>query len=627
MNTLSATASLLTHSLAWALLHSLWQGLVVYSVLFVLLKAVHGISAKIKYYLSFGALCSIALWFADTWMTEYQKLKGFVVYITGARNEPVNTTGDTVRTVSSAVKQSEFFTGLLQGIEHNSSLILMAYTLGLTLMLCRFLVNIVQLRNLRTHGLMPLADKYYRLLADCQAKFDITGRVQLYLSNRITAPMMLGTLKPIILLPLATINHLTTEQVEAILLHELAHIKRHDYLLNILQAITEILLFFNPFVWLTSVIVRREREHCCDDLVISCSNNPLPYAKALATLENLRINNNKLALAATGNKHYLFNRIKRIMEMKKKTTNYGQLAIIALALAAITITIATFTITPSFAQKSNGDKTDSPADTATKKTVYKYKKVTVDQNGRKTVIERESSTPIDEMESNEGELTIETKMLPNGTKVVTRITTDSLGRKRIIEERSMRDEDNEVVIKFDDRQMRRDMEQMGRDLKQMTRDLMDASIEIKSVDWNKVLDEISKGLKELDKELNDPKLRKEIKIELERSKASLEEARRHMEQTRQTHVKITANASAGDDEVITEDVQGENSYDAMLEKMGKDGVIDIRGNYTIKKVDGELYINGALQPRAVYDKYQDYLRDKKVVIKGRNGSLRITVNN
>src|SRR4051812_47605772 len=106
MNTLSLTTTLLTHSLAWALLYSLWQGLLVFGILYALLKAMPNINARAKYYMSFGALTAMAIWFADTWISEFQKLKGITVYIT---QPGMNLSADTtyaVKTVSNEHLQS-----------------------------------------------------------------------------------------------------------------------------------------------------------------------------------------------------------------------------------------------------------------------------------------------------------------------------------------------------------------------------------------------------------------------------------------------------------------------------------------------------------------------------------------
>jgi beta-lactamase regulating signal transducer with metallopeptidase domain len=113
------------------------------------------------------------------------------------------------------------------------------------------------------------------------------------------------------------VEELGPEGLEAILLHELAHISRADYLINIFQSAIETLLFFNPFVWRMSSVIRREREHCCDDLVVAFTEQPLAYARALSSLARQHAAPlPAIALAATGQQPLLFNRIKRIIEMK-----------------------------------------------------------------------------------------------------------------------------------------------------------------------------------------------------------------------------------------------------------------------------------------------------------------------
>jgi len=374
MNTLSATTSILTHSLAWALLYSLWQGILIYSTLFVLLKALPNAGARVKYSMSYISFSVLFLWFAATWYAQYQQLKETIVYIAQVGTNTIMPTITHVQASATTQVHKPLLSNFLPAIDPYFPLIITIYAAGLAFMLLRFLVNIVQLRSLKTQGISQPGQEWISRLQQLQNQFAITRQVKLFLSTHINVPMMVGTLKPVILLPVATINHLTTEQVEAILLHELAHIKRHDYLLNIIQTIVETILFFNPFVWLISAIIRREREHCCDDLVVANTASPLTYAKALAILEDNRINTNGFALAATGNKNQLFHRIKRIMEMKKKNLSYSQLAIIIVAFIAITFTIAMCTFTPSFAQKSKRIKSD----TAQKKTVRQSETVIID---------------------------------------------------------------------------------------------------------------------------------------------------------------------------------------------------------------------------------------------------------
>jgi hypothetical protein len=154
MNALSLTTSLLTHSLAWALLYSLWQGLLIWSMLYVLLKAMPNINARAKYYMSYASFTALFLWFADTWMTEYQKLKGITVYITQPGIDATTSNTYAVKTISSAHLQSPIVHRLLPSIEHYFPFIILLYSVGLSFMLFRFLVNVMQVRTMRAHGII-----------------------------------------------------------------------------------------------------------------------------------------------------------------------------------------------------------------------------------------------------------------------------------------------------------------------------------------------------------------------------------------------------------------------------------------------------------------------------------------
>jgi len=147
-------------------------------------------------------------------------------------------------------------------------------------------------------------------------QLQIVKHVSLHVSERIKVPVTAGFIKPIILLPVAMVARLSPEQVESILLHELAHIKRLDYLWNIIQKVVESILFFNPFVWVIVKEIHREREYCCDEIVVSKTSDPLTYAKALLQLE-VQVKYNDLAMAANGAEKYpLLDRIKRISGIK-----------------------------------------------------------------------------------------------------------------------------------------------------------------------------------------------------------------------------------------------------------------------------------------------------------------------
>ena len=143
----------------------------------------------------------------------------------------------------------------------------------------------------------------------------IIRKVGVWISGKAESPLTTGFWKPVIILPLAVFSHLTYRQVEAVIAHELYHIKRNDYLINIYLALAEVILFFNPFARLMFGIVRKERENSCDDHVIASGFDAREYSQALYILGKYRIDQNYLALAATGpGKEYLLHRIRRIMK-------------------------------------------------------------------------------------------------------------------------------------------------------------------------------------------------------------------------------------------------------------------------------------------------------------------------
>ena len=141
-----------------------------------------------------------------------------------------------------------------------------------------------QVVRIRKKGLSKIPVEWRLFVNELSQHLSIKKNVRIYLSALVNTPMTVGYLKPLILIPVASLNSLTKEQMEAVILHELAHIKRLDYLFNIILSIAEAVLFFNPFMHLLSYDVKKEREHCCDDLVLQFQYNPTTYAQALLNI-------------------------------------------------------------------------------------------------------------------------------------------------------------------------------------------------------------------------------------------------------------------------------------------------------------------------------------------------------
>jgi GWxTD domain-containing protein len=181
---------------------------------------------------------------------------------------------------------------------------------GVLLLHARTLAGWAATRRLRRFGVCAAPAAWQQRLSQLAAGVRLSKPVALLESCRVDVPLVAGYLRPVILVPLDLLSGLPAGQVEAILLHELAHIRRRDYLVNLLQAVVENLLFYHPAVWWVSGVIRAEREHCCDDLAVAVQGDAFEYASALTALETRR-GAIEPALAATGGN--LMKRIRRLL--------------------------------------------------------------------------------------------------------------------------------------------------------------------------------------------------------------------------------------------------------------------------------------------------------------------------
>jgi bla regulator protein blaR1 len=301
-----------TETLGWTLLNSVWQGAITTTIVIFLLRILPPKFSKIRYAIACAGLALLLISSVTTFVlleTRAQAESNQVSYFFSGTSVNSGTRATTV--------ESEWYsmtlTSVKETIDANMPLILLAWSLGALLCSLRLAGGWWFISKLKSNAI-KLNGQWNDELQRLAKKLGIDKVVQLAESTRITTPMVVGFFKPLVLVPAGMLSGLSTAEIETIFLHELAHIRRHDYLINIAQAFIETLFFFNPFVWIISSMVRREREYCCDDDVIRVHGSSLTYAKALAQLEEWRLTNPTFALALAANKNQLLNRIKRIME-------------------------------------------------------------------------------------------------------------------------------------------------------------------------------------------------------------------------------------------------------------------------------------------------------------------------
>ena len=224
-------------------------------------------------------------------------------------------------------------TARVSTIEAYFPLIVSVWLAGVAVLLLRTFRGWYQIRRLHKAAL-GWAPSSWQLPANRLAqRLRLRKSVRVVEFTAVDVPTVLGWLRPVIILPVAAVAQLPPAQVEAVLAHELAHVRRHDYLVNLLQRVAEAVLFYHPAIWWISARVREEREHCCDDLAIEVCGDRDSYATALAELESRRTTAPVLGLAATDGP--LLNRIRRILQVsgseRIQTPNWT----LTLALAAV----------------------------------------------------------------------------------------------------------------------------------------------------------------------------------------------------------------------------------------------------------------------------------------------------
>ena len=200
----------------------------------------------------------------------------------------------------------------------------------------QFIRNYRVVQMIRKTGIKKMDVAWRMYVKRTSVAMGIARDVKIWLSECVTSPVTVGYLKPIILIPVAAINNLTPHQLEAVILHELSHIYRYDYFLNLILSFIKTVLYFNPFVKQFVKSIEKEREHSCDEMVLQFQYKPGEYASALLRLEQNK--HRQMVMAAAGKNHDLLHRIESILGMRNKGWNpVRQLSIAFLTMLGITL--------------------------------------------------------------------------------------------------------------------------------------------------------------------------------------------------------------------------------------------------------------------------------------------------
>lgn len=305
---------LLINAMGWSMVHSLWQGASLYIILYGLFLIFYNWSPDTKYKVAYFFQSLIFISFITTFVKTFNISTGVSL--------PNSTSQEVFYSYIDKLQNSNW------SITKLFPYMVIIYTIGIIVQTFLCIKSFDWLKKIKQTSSQIIPTEWLNILEEIKNNHNISSKVRLLTSPKIESPITIGFLKPLIIFPTAYINSISTEEAEAILLHEIAHIRRHDYLFNIILISIETTLFFNPFIWLVSRHIKVEREQSCDDFVTTHIPNPIIYAKTLLHVEVLRnAHQTTQALALSGdNKYDLLNRIKRINKqiMESKYTSYKQ---------------------------------------------------------------------------------------------------------------------------------------------------------------------------------------------------------------------------------------------------------------------------------------------------------------
>jgi GWxTD domain-containing protein len=288
----------LAAAIGWVLFHSLWEG----AMIAILLAATLALTraARGRYIAACLAMCSMVACFAVTLLRLVPRHPA-----AGTVPNPIALAWNI------PVALADLPPGSLHRIADFLPWLVPFWIAGVVLFYLRHLASWAMARRLRRTGVCAAPDFWQERLSLLARRLHLSRPVGLLESCLTAVPVVMGHLRPVILMPVGLLTGLPAGQIESILLHELAHIRRYDYLVNMLQTSVEGLLFYHPVVWWISGVIRTEREHCCDDLAVALSGDAHQYAVALAALEQSRWDASTAVLAATGGN--LVKRIHRLL--------------------------------------------------------------------------------------------------------------------------------------------------------------------------------------------------------------------------------------------------------------------------------------------------------------------------
>jgi len=368
-------------AVSWTLVHSIWQGIILAFCAGLIITATKKSNAAFRYNL----LCTLFVIFLFvTGLTfQYELASGFSETTLISNDYVVNNITDTIAT--------GIINSTIAFLNNNANVIASVWLIVFALKLFGIFNAFSTIYRIRNYKTFAPPHYWNNRISDLAQLINIKKTIVLLESALVKNPCVTGFFKPVILVPIGLLSNLPQDQVEAILLHELAHIRRKDYAVNILQHLAEMIFFFNPAVLWLSSLIRDERENCCDDIALEIIGNKKDLVHALISFEEF--NNENLAVAFAGKKKHLFWRVKRIIHNDNKTLNSVEKVFLSLSLLLVLIVTIAFTKPERNISVFKNENSAQKTQTITEATTTESTEETTDFQVQQTEVLKEETTP------------------------------------------------------------------------------------------------------------------------------------------------------------------------------------------------------------------------------------------
>jgi len=335
-------------ALGWTLLHSLWQGALIAILLALGMVLLRKNSSKIRYFVAASALGAFFLASVITfgvlyWTNTSQKV-ATTSKVYQLQEQNINTqktaTPNFQVEVAEVPTLKKYQNWFHEYFEQHLPFLVIVWALGVFALMLHFFGAFAYTQRLKYYKTQEAIKLWQIRTKELAEQLGINKSIQLLESALIKTPMVIGFFKPVILVPLGAFAGLSAQQIEGILAHELAHIQRNDYLINLIQSVVEILFFYHPATWWISAQIREERENCCDDIAIELTGDQLTFAKTITALAEIQLQTPALAMAFLGDKSSLTNRVKRLLKTQRPNATFSEGFMAAFVIIALLLAVS-----------------------------------------------------------------------------------------------------------------------------------------------------------------------------------------------------------------------------------------------------------------------------------------------